>query len=253
MSTLRVLTFNIHTGIGMDGKYNLERIAQTIEAAEVDLVGLQEVENRYRSATNFDDQTAWLAERLGWNSIYGPAVVNSPAPGLDQNREFGVALLSPYRLNNERIDVLEPDDRVRADEVRVLLSADLHWETSASITRMVRAAVTHFDHVEPLQRLTQAKQTAQILAQEKYPTVLMGDMNSVPSNPEIKALREQLNDASESWEKQTGHGVRGSFPATTPIFQIDYVFYRGFSEVAEYKVLTGQASDHRAVKVSLNL
>ena len=42
--TLRIMTYNIHVGVGMDKKLDLQRIADVINAARPDLVGLQEVD-----------------------------------------------------------------------------------------------------------------------------------------------------------------------------------------------------------------
>ena len=41
---LRVLSYNIHHGEGLDGRIDLERIASVIRASEADLVALQEVD-----------------------------------------------------------------------------------------------------------------------------------------------------------------------------------------------------------------
>ena len=45
-ATIRVLTYNIHHGEGMDGVIDLERIANVIRQTEADLVALQEVDLR---------------------------------------------------------------------------------------------------------------------------------------------------------------------------------------------------------------
>src|SRR5262245_47743521 len=42
--TIRVMTYNIHVGVGMDKKLDLQRIADVIKREHVDLVGLQEVD-----------------------------------------------------------------------------------------------------------------------------------------------------------------------------------------------------------------
>ncbi len=47
--TLRVMTYNIHIGIGMDKKLDLQRIADVINRERPDLVGLQEVDRGVRS------------------------------------------------------------------------------------------------------------------------------------------------------------------------------------------------------------
>ena len=40
---LRVLCYNIHYGQGMDGEYDIQRLAEVIKAAKPDLVVLQQV------------------------------------------------------------------------------------------------------------------------------------------------------------------------------------------------------------------
>ena len=61
---MRLLTYNIHKGIGgTDRRYRLERILQVIAAEEPDFVCLQEVDrNVHRTA--FHDQPSMLAEKL---------------------------------------------------------------------------------------------------------------------------------------------------------------------------------------------
>ena len=39
-TTIRIMTYNIHHGEGVDGHINLDRIATLIHSANVDLVGL---------------------------------------------------------------------------------------------------------------------------------------------------------------------------------------------------------------------
>ena len=45
-STVRVMTWNIHGGIGVDGELALERIIEVIKRNEPDVVALQEVDSR---------------------------------------------------------------------------------------------------------------------------------------------------------------------------------------------------------------
>ena len=53
-TTIRVMTYNIHHGEGMDGHINLDRIAALIHSANVDLVGLQEVDRNADRSHNLD-------------------------------------------------------------------------------------------------------------------------------------------------------------------------------------------------------
>src|SRR5690606_78873 len=57
---LRVLSYNIHHGEGIDGKLDLERIAKVILAVKPDLVAVQEVDQNTERADKID-QPAELA------------------------------------------------------------------------------------------------------------------------------------------------------------------------------------------------
>ncbi|MGQ4517721.1 endonuclease/exonuclease/phosphatase family protein [Dermabacteraceae bacterium P13077] len=243
--SLRALSYNIHAGIGLDGRYDLSRIAEVIAASGADVVGLQEVEDSYRDATNFDDQPRLLAEMLGMNVLYAPGIVR---PGSDGRRErrFGNALLSHTPFSESRTVTFRPDPTVSADETRVLLLA----ETVISGQR-VTLGCTHFDHVEPLQRLTQAQQLIAQLQPVSGPLVVMGDLNSIPRNPEVREITAAgFTDAGAACADK--YGQKGSFPVRTPLFRIDYIFTRE-TRVANYRIINSEASDHRPISADLIL
>ena len=70
---MRILTFNIHSGIGVSGAYSLERVAFEIRASGCDVACLQEVESvvgsrqrtRKWSAEHADEQPAILSQLSG--------------------------------------------------------------------------------------------------------------------------------------------------------------------------------------------
>ena len=67
---LRVLTYNIHHGEGMDGKLDLPRIARVIRATEPDLVALQEIDQR-TERTGQVDQSETLGTLTGMQVVFG--------------------------------------------------------------------------------------------------------------------------------------------------------------------------------------
>lgn len=67
---LRVLTYNIHHGAGIDGKLDLERIARVIRDARPDIVALQELD-RNTQRTRKVDQPAELARLTGLHGTFG--------------------------------------------------------------------------------------------------------------------------------------------------------------------------------------
>src|SRR3954470_16432851 len=69
---LRVLTFNIHTGIGEDGRLDLARTAAAIHASGADIAGLQEVDVHWAARSGFADQAAELARMLDMRVFFAP-------------------------------------------------------------------------------------------------------------------------------------------------------------------------------------
>jgi endonuclease/exonuclease/phosphatase family metal-dependent hydrolase len=67
MRHLTVVSYNIHRGVGLDRRRDLDRIADVINELEPDVVGLQEVirENGMPAA----DQAAYLATRLAMTEL----------------------------------------------------------------------------------------------------------------------------------------------------------------------------------------
>jgi endonuclease/exonuclease/phosphatase family metal-dependent hydrolase len=95
--TLRVMTYNIHVGVGMDKKLDLPRIAGVINAQHPDLVGLQEVD-RGVTRTQRIDEIAELAKltRMDYAFAFNLRY---------QGGQYGVAILSsfPIRATDHRL------------------------------------------------------------------------------------------------------------------------------------------------------
>jgi endonuclease/exonuclease/phosphatase family metal-dependent hydrolase len=88
--TLRVMTYNIHVGVGMDKKLDLQRIADVINGQHPDLVGLQEVDRGVKR-TEGKDEIAELAKLTSMNYTF--------AHNLDyQGGQYGVAILSRFPI-----------------------------------------------------------------------------------------------------------------------------------------------------------
>src|SRR5690242_10620478 len=70
---LRVLTYNIHHGEGVDRQFDLSRIADVIRSASPDLVALQEVDRNTHRTGNVD-QPAELARLMGMHVAFEPNI-----------------------------------------------------------------------------------------------------------------------------------------------------------------------------------
>jgi endonuclease/exonuclease/phosphatase family metal-dependent hydrolase len=68
--TLRILSYNIHHGAGMDEVLDLDRIAALIREVNPDLVALQEMDSVV-TRTGGVDQMATLGESTGLQPLFG--------------------------------------------------------------------------------------------------------------------------------------------------------------------------------------
>src|SRR5215510_15302563 len=90
--TVRIMTYNIHVGVGMDKKLDLQRIAEVITKQQPDLVGLQEVDRGVKR-TEGKDEIAELAALTRMEYAF--------AHNLDyQGGQYGVAILSRFPIRN---------------------------------------------------------------------------------------------------------------------------------------------------------
>lgn len=90
---MRLLTYNIHKGVGgLDRRYDLERVAAVIAHYSPDVVLLQEV-NGLETGNGQDKQADWLAARLGyrWKAHFPNVHRRGVGP-------YGNALLSRHPL-----------------------------------------------------------------------------------------------------------------------------------------------------------
>src|SRR5262245_61716400 len=92
---LRVMTYNIHRGRGIDRRLDLGRIAAVIASFEPDIVALQEVDiGRLRSGRI--DQAHELASRLAMDMVFAPNIVWSTS------ERYGLATLTRLPIRSTR-------------------------------------------------------------------------------------------------------------------------------------------------------
>lgn len=234
--TLRVMTFNIHVGVGMDKKLDLQRIADVIIRERPDLVGLQEVDRGVRR-TEGKDEIAELARMTRMDYAFGH--------NLDyQEGQYGVAVLSKSLI--QKIDHLKYENR-REAERRGLLRVEVEIGG-----RPISFATTHLDYQRDDGRLFESEQLLRFLAEVKHPLIVVGDFNDEPSGPAYKLMLTKFADA---WIGSRAKGDGFSYPADKPSKRIDYIFYRTSDGVRAKKVwlVKTLASDHLPVMAELEL
>jgi endonuclease/exonuclease/phosphatase family metal-dependent hydrolase len=234
LNSLRVMTYNIHIGRGIDGVDDLQRIADVITSARVDVVAVQEVDVGTKR-TGGVDQAAELGRLTGMHVRFGKAIDF-------QSGEYGQAVLSRWPIQSFEVIELPSDVEV---EQRVALIAGIDTPRGLPPLQFV---ATHFDHRrDNPRRFEQAKTLNQILQARMTPgTMLLGDLNARPDTPEIQMLLEQ-------WQDTTGDVL--TFRADAPDRKIDWILLPKNHpwRIVHSEVINTPASDHLPVVVELEL
>jgi endonuclease/exonuclease/phosphatase family metal-dependent hydrolase len=238
---VEVAAYNIHHGAGVDERLDLERIAREIERGGADVVGLQEVDRHWGERSAFEDQARRLAKRLRMHYAYGANLDLDPPAAGRPRRQYGTAVLSEFPIRESRNTLLP---RPHGGEQRGLLEAAIDVRG----VRM-RFATTHLQHNNAEERLAQSQRIAELLALAPEPTVLVGDLNARPDDPELAPLWPIFLDA---WEL-AGEGPGNTYPAEAPASRIDYVLVTPGVEVQGAEVLSSPASDHLHVTAEIEV
>ena len=227
--SLRVATWNIKHGLGMDGNLDLERIAGVIEGFDADIVALQEVDENVRRSGRID-QAAWLGDRLGMHASFGSFMDY-------QGGRYGLAILSRLPIDSSQSWRLTD-----GHEPRVALAIEV---TPAVGHSSIGVVCVHFDWVEDDDyRFTQATETMLRLGSLDSPWIVLGDFNDTPESRTMKGFHALGRDASKPAD------ARKTFPADDPEIEIDFIVTGPADgwEMHEVEVLEESvASDHRPV------
>jgi endonuclease/exonuclease/phosphatase family metal-dependent hydrolase len=233
---LRVLQFNIRAARSGGGYVDLPQIAAEIEAVRPDLVSLNEVDSD--TSRTRADEPAYLAGATGLHVVFGPNLIYDGGP-------FGNAILTRYPVVDSRNLRLPGTPGL---EPRGLLTVVV----SVGGQRVTFSSTHLSDGDEGSQsRAVQALAVARALRSTTAPTILAGDLNSVPADVPARILRRDLLDAQE--EGGTGRG--DTYPQADPSSRFDYILYdRRLAPVpGSTHVRASRSSDHRSVFTRLTL
>ena len=232
---LKVMSYNIHYAVGMDGQRDLERIAQVILSADPDLVGLQEIGNRAMA-----DE---LAERTGMQSVFGPAK--------GSESDYGDALLSKHPFKWVGGEALPTASASRYQAMAVDVDLSSLYGPGASI----RFVNTHYDWTDSLGSQEARRASADVIERgffdgEPAAAVLAGDLNANPGSLPLADLE------GFGWHHSPMGQPLLTHSAPNPTVQIDYVLVRPRAawEVVDVEVLDEPvASDHYPVLLTARL
>ncbi len=236
---MRVLSYNIHKGIGgRDWRYRLDRVCEVIGAEQPDLVCLQEVTWQARR-TRSHDQPEMLARAFGARDMSFQMNVTYRQGG------YGNLLLSRFPIRERHHVSLRLRRRkprgaqaavVEAPDGAFLLTnwhlglreRERHWQVRHFLRSGTFATVAHL------------------------PTLIVGDFNDWRNTLARGAFSEH------SFGQITGPPQHfRSFPAMLPLLSLDKAFRRGAIAVRHARVvrtaLARRASDHLPLVIDFGL
>ena len=228
----RVVTYNIHKGIGgVDRRYRLERVIETLQHFQADIVCLQEVDDGVPRSRR-QDQAGILSAALSLPHLAFQRNVQLKQGG------YGNAILSRFPLADiTNVDLTIPLKKRR----RALLAhCKLHYEGHR---RTLLLANTHlglagFERQMQLRRLL--KHALLKHTTSRSSVVIAGDYNDVWGT---LGKRVMLPAGFNSVSRATR-----TFPAVMPVRPLDRIFYRGplqsHHAFAGHTKIARQASDH---------
>ena len=226
---LTIASYNIHKGIGSDGRLMPQRIFDVLDEIGADVALLQEADSRFGVRTSvlparFLEARGWTAAQLGEQhkalGWHGNAVLVRGATRLTYSHRIILPSLEP----------------------RGAVLADVTYGNKA-----LRLVGAHLD----LSGLWRARQTRAIIdavarAPGNPPELVMGDFN------EWRTGGAALTALARQWREIA---LPASFPARLPLGRLDRVFVNPALSIADAQVhvtaLSRVASDHLPLWVRL--
>lgn len=264
--SLQVLCYNIHSGRGTDGAYDLRRVADVIESVDPDIAALQEVDKNYHvpwresSRSDLDDQPELLTTWLDMNSEYFVYIDYAGTEDHFDNYEdgkgqYGDLILSKYPIVTSTFYPYDAQDNdgeyyhFGISETKINANGAHFWFYSVHPTAQSVAL-----------NKEQQEQLIETTRERELPRILGGDFNArygIGDNPR-QITYEILNDAYVDILRQTGDDEY-TFPAPGRDGnkrRLDYIFASDGVGIGDGNVISHDPpspSDHRPLVADLML
>ncbi len=230
--TLRVLTFNTFMG------RRLDEVSRIIRDVRPHLAFLQElIIYRYRGWT-------WnQAEGLGRELEMDHAFQSIKWRG---GTDIGAAILTTGRLR-DAAPIEGLPDRPTGVSARVAFGSHTISVACVHLSSVGRPLVLGY----PLAIRRHCRQVGWAIGRLEQlggPTILAGDLNTIPGTPAHRLACRHLNDVARQASDRTGTRPTLGWP-----FRIDYIFASSHFTCEQYRVLSAEGSDHRPVTATLRL
>lgn len=225
--TVRVMSYNIRHGMGMDNKMDVERIGKLIIDMQPEVIGLQEVDSMVNRSGNIDILQL-LSTQTGMYATFGFSI-------LHDGGKYGNGMLTREKpLTVDKIAL--PGVR----EARTALIVELKNYVVIN---------THFS-LDEAERVESVNIITELAKKYDKPVFLIGDLNATPDSLPLEILKKEWQILSNPKQPTS--------PSINPVRTIDYVlgyvsngqtYTKHNAQVIDEQV----ASDHRPLFVDIQL
>jgi endonuclease/exonuclease/phosphatase family metal-dependent hydrolase len=221
---VRVATYNIHRGRGLDGRVSLRRIADVLQQIDADVVGVQEI---------YEAQAEFLARELGMQLVTG-ITLHRP------DGAYGNAILTRLGLRG----VATFDLSVSTREARGGIRVDLGFQDQTLHVFNVHLGLRGRERAEQVKWLVERH----ILWDDRSgPRIMIGDLNEWFPGRVGRALRREF----------TSLRLRRTHPALLPLWALDRIYWdhavHGESLRVHQTRTARVASDHLPLVATLRI
>lgn len=289
------VTYNIHSGLGATFSFgagpgeiaaHLRQIAESIagaapHGAPPHIVGLNEVDFNSRRSGWLDEAT-FLAAEIERLTGYTYRVIKGETwrrgvPGLEL--QFGNAVLVRGIVKETRNCLLDADACTKTalpkvTQVGIAGRALREPRAALAVTvelqgELIDIVLTHLDAIAVPLRESQAAHILRNVVRDDRPTILMGDMNAVPTAITARrayAESDRTHDiltggrlfdvraaAATQASTRPDWGHWATYPSTAPRWPLDAAFVSHDFWPQEVRVLQSNASDHYGFYMRLSL
>lgn len=234
---IRLMSYNLHSCIGLDGRLSVERVAEILHRYQPDFVALQELDSLSRRSNGLDQLEE--LKRL-WPSEGEFLPLLSMRGG-----HYGIGFLSRLPVERWETEILPFAEQLMRQEPRGLMRVTVRIPNGETLEILnTHLGLTKKERARQIDGLLENCRGGRVGRQ-----VLIGDFNCSPTSAEYRRICRQFRAAQDPPQK--------TWFGTFPLRYLDYAFVRGDLEVVSAWVpkdaLTRVASDHLPLIVDLKI
>ncbi len=231
-----LMVYNIHNAVGVDAKFDIDRIVDIFKAEDPDIIGLNEVDLGYVK-TGWIDLPSYFAQKLNMYYYYGPTFY----------KHYGNLILSKYPILEAETFALPVI--VDGAEPRAVIRAVIDINGTRWTVYVTHLSTKHEDRLAQVD-YNYSNSVVSLINRSAFDHVVwMGDFNFDFNSTEYLMLNASVNKFRDTYPfVNSDPGYTGGFDDdAVPHRRIDYILCSPDLVPTESKVMCSIASDHCAV------